>query len=406
MKVKNNNNISIINIIIVLTFLIVSIILFIKFFSYQKIKHILGILKKDIKQNLFFPVYKYFENENWPIISLSLVNKNTTESILNVAYPDKSICYYAISFSTKENVTLHVDIPTERYFWSLTIYEENGKVFSQISDADIDQTNITQTQQITMGKDLKIPPGSNYCLIQRIYKVSPVTKVDDLTYPTIEMSNDRQEKPIINNNDRKSNSNALQAIFYKLFTLKFKKLNISNFFKVDVTKFFLPAEDELSLVFPNPYAKYLMVFPSNNNDDTEIKIQGKLPPNVGLENDHCRFISFMASNFYTTATDDSISFSDFTTTNNEYKLIVKKKPKTNNNTNNNANNNTNDDTNVIYWNESNPKPVLVFRVVSVAKKHNNQDILFTLNNATTTLSMENLKNVDMTYIPKVVDKFE
>ena len=368
-------------------------------------------LYKNMKElgggDIFFPLYQYYVNQAFPIISTTTTQRNPStnqdynSTILNVAFPDNNIEYNVGSFNSKSNVTIQVNIPENIYFFSITLYKENGKIWKSIDDSDLDlsATSRTRTFQINPPKNsqngdvVSIPSPSNstlYCVILRTYK----TNINEsIAEPELKVDGKMLSYNAISEKERTSNSNFLQKILYLLFHLKFSNKDIQTFFKVDAFNFFLPAENLMSLVFPNEYAKYLMVFPQGRC----IKVEGILPDTVGYTNDNSRYISFMASDFLTTSTDNSINFEDMKKTDNKYTLYVAFSKTDAVNSGYDENND-----NLLLWDiTTNKKPVLIYRLVSVAEKHNEEDFLFTITNTNKSISMESYEGKK--YIPKVIE---
>lgn len=388
-------------------FIFTSISIFVKYIFWSKIAKLFRI----IKDGIFSPVYSFFLNEKWPIVAEtrqvtnSTLRLETKESILNLAYPDENITYYVASFSSKDRVLLEGNIPdtNQMYFWSLTIYEDDGSIFDSINDTKLPgryySIEISSSQKKERNDTILItPPTCNtYCVIQRVYKKDIKFQLIPDYVPEISVNNGRVKVKNVDDNDRIRNSNTLQSIFSYLFRKKFQKINIETFFNVNVNNFFLPAASEMSLVFPNPFAKYLMVFPSNSN---VIKVEGKLQESIGIQNNNCRYVSFMASSFYTTSTDNSISYYNLKVdSNNEYLLFVAFSQKE---AEENGYDNTIANHNLLLWNKTtNEKPVLVYRLVSTAKEHNKDDMLFSLDNKTNNISNLEIEKKYI-YAPKVI----
>ena len=368
-------------------------------------------LYKNMKElgggDIFFPLYQYYVNQAFPIISTTTTQKNPStnqdynSTILNVAFPDNNIEYNVGSFNSKSNVTIQVNIPKNIYFFSITLYKENGKIWRSIDDSDLalSDTSRTRTFEINPHKNyqngdvVSIPSPSNstlYCVILRTYKRNINESIAE---PQLTVDGKMLSYKAISEKERTSNSNFLQKILYLLFHLKFSNKDIQTFFKVDAFNFFLPAENLMSLVFPNEYAKYLMVFPQGRC----IKVEGTLPDTVGYTNDNSRYISFMASDFLTTSTDNSINFEDMKINNNEYTLYVAFSKTDAEKSGYDENND-----NLLLWDiTTNKKPVLIYRLVSVAEEHKEEDFLFTITNTNKSISMENYKKKK--YIPKVIE---
>ena len=375
---------------------------------------------------IFSPLYSYYENQPFPIISETIQEynpstmKNYNETILNVAFPDDNISYNVAAFSTLSDVIIQYPIPSSDkiYFFSLTIYLSNGTVYESINDAttglgtthtfDISSKNKEKTKTNNSESKTFIPVPHNsdtYCVIIRVYKQDITFEVPS---PTLVVDNKQKEYTSISQKTRKSDSNFLQKLLYLLFHLKFSKKDIETFFGVDAYQFFLPAKNLMSLVFPNEFALYLMTFPQNDNG--VIQVQGTLQTDIGSTNNNCRYVSFMASNFLTTSTDASINFKTLKTNEqNQYVLFVafsEQSAKTSGYNPSTANHN------LLLWDEkSNNKPVLIYRIVSVATERNDEDAIFSLPNQIQSIgappSASNANSssetlTSWTYYPKVV----
>lgn len=387
---KLNSNFSWWKILLISSFIIFSLIFIIIYNLFRK--------------GIFGPVYKYFLHESWPIVSKT----DKDETILNIAYPDKNIAYYVASFSVKNNISLKGKIPenSEMYFWSLTIYREDGSIYQSINDTQVNGKeyviNIgnSNTGSFTSNdsKMLKPPIGDTYCVIQRVYKKNIMFRLFPDYIPNIIVNDGQVQVKEVDIAERIENSSMLQSIFTKLFTKKFERINVSKFFKVDINKFFLPADSEMSLVFPNPFAKYLMVFPNDNSN--VIKIQGILQDNIGISNNNCRYVSFMTSSFYTTSTDNSISFEEIrTNSDKEYILYA---GFTEDDAKKTGYDSKEENHNLLLWKKGNMKPVLVYRLVSTEINNNENDSLFRINNKETNIGYELIEK-SYRYAPCVIN---
>ena len=399
--------------VLLFTFIGVLFLVFFKLFIIKETKEIIGDVRNITKKgNLFYPLYSYYKkNKPFPIISETLQATNPStkkiddKSILNVVFPDYNISYNVASFSSQSNIIIEYDIPSSEniYFFSLTIYLENGSIYKSISDeiTGFGQKHVfsispTQNQINTTNKTyIKSPSNSDtYCVIIRLYKININYQI-----PIPKLTVDQKEKQYqsITKTSRQTESNFLQKILYILFHLKFSNKNVETFFNVNAYKFFLPAKNVMSLVFPNEYATYLMTFPKQNKNPVLV-VEGTLQKDIGSQNNNCRYVSFMASNFLTTATDDSINFRNIKfLTNRKYKLYVAFDEE---DAESEGYNSSND--NLLLWNkDSNDKPVLIYRIVSVNSKHNDDDYIFTLPNEKQSIENEQLTNWQ--YYPNVIN---
>ena len=158
------------------------------------------------------------------------------------------------------------------YFFSITIYLENGKVYNSLNNSIFETKTGTlnhtfllkPSAEQTTDKSITIiqtPPkemSPTYCVILRTYRKEITTTLFD---PTLSVNDKELEYKSITPQKREENSNVIQTLLYFLFHLKLSKINVQTFFDVDAYKFFLPADNRMGLVFPNPFAKYLMCFP-------------------------------------------------------------------------------------------------------------------------------------------------
>lgn len=365
------------------------------------------------EKRIFGPIYNKYLHENWPIVSTISPNKenNIENNILNVAFPDYSIIYYVASFKSTDNITLEGEIPPNIYFWSLTLYNNKGTIIHSINDREFINEKINNDRKYKIGinnskiqyNDIteNLELSKDYCIIQRVYKTdkTPTISQDFISQdflPNISIKN-KENKEIeikdVNDEERKKDSNKLQSLLYKLFNHKFGKIQPEIFFKgVDVHKFFLPAKSQMSLVFPNPFAEYLIAFPTKSQ---VMKITGKLPKNIGFSNPEYRFLSFMACDFKTTATDECISHHNLPQEPQYYTIYVSFSEK-------NAENYGYKKTlghKLLLWNsETNTFPVLIFRIVSVAEPETG---IFAIDNDTKIVSGYDVKKKIGDFYPEV-----
>jgi hypothetical protein len=331
---------------------------------------------------IFNSLYKRFLNQNWPLIS-SIANN---PPLLNVAFPDNSIIYYIASFSSENTVTLSGMIPPNIYFWSLTIYDTNGLPFKSWDYSLYPNNSYT----IILGPNNFKPPDGYYCVIQRIYKTSNTPKIYPNYVPNISILNKSVIR--VTEQQRIINSNHIQFLLWKLFDFKFASKTPNDLFpKININQFFLPSQTKLASVFPNPFAEYLVVYPSNKN---VIKIIGILPKSIGY-NQSILFISFMASNMNYTSTDHSISFNELP---QKYSLYIAFSEYEASQYGYNKNKDQ-----LLLWDANNTFPVLIFRVVSISNSKNNDSLLslFSLNNETNSISNTKVQEKLGIYYPTV-----
>jgi hypothetical protein len=340
--------------------------------------------------------YRKYKNKNWSIVSSISSNPPT----LNIAFPDNSIVYYITSFHSKDKITLYGTIPNNIYFWSITIYNKDGLETNSVADSTFFNLNNQYIIKLSTKYNnilnnnvyLMTCPEGYYSVIMRIYLnlSNPITIIPEYL-PIIQGVHVKD----VSFEYRIKESNQLESIFQNLFAKKIKNKSLKDIF-IGITnfnQFFLPSKNLINLAFPNPFAIYLMLFPTSNN---VIKITGKLQPNIGLNNsESIRFISFMACNFSTSATDSSINFSQLTLQNdNSYTLFISYSEE---NAVEYGYNETND--NLILWNYDNANPVVIYRMVCVFNQNQSlNNNLFTIDNSSN-VSYDIVQNTMGIYYP-------
>lgn len=316
-------------------------------------------------------LYDKFTDQEWPIVSSS------RPPSLNVAYPDASIVYYVASFrNTSGEVVLKGTIPPAIYFWSITVYDAKGTVFRSWNDT----LYPNKAYRIILGVGTGTAPPGSYCVIQRVYTTGETPSLYPAYVPSITLGNGGRARPV-GQAARLRNSAKLQALLWKMFTQKFSSVDLSTTFPgVNLHAFFLPAKSLMGLVFPNPYAAYLMVFPAENN---VIRVDGVLPP------EGYRYLGFMASDFDTTSTNESVSFASLPPS---YTLYAAFGASVAASFGYDAARHR-----LLLWDASKTSPVLVFRAVSVSVPPTG---LFAMDNATQCLDGTAVKPVLGAYYPR------
>lgn len=362
---------------------------------FQNIKYIRYIFEKRI----FEPIYIKYLHKNWPIVST--ISSDKENNILNVAFPDYSIIYYVASFKSTDNITLEGQIPPNIYFWSLTLYDNKGTIIHSIDDREFINEKINNEKNYSIkiknkiiyynGETKNLVLSDSYCIIQRVYKTDKTPTISPKFIPNISII--KKKIKDVNDEERKKDSNKLQSLLYKLFNHKFGKIKPEDFFiGVNVHKFFLPAKSQMSLVFPNPFAEYLIAFPTKSH---VMKITGKLPPNIGFSNPEYRFLSFMACDFKTTATDECISHHDLPQEPQYYTIYVSFSEK---NAENYGYKKTLGHKLLLWDSKTNTFPVLIFRIVSVAEPETG---IFAIDNDTKIVSGYDVKKKIGDFYPEV-----
>jgi len=326
--------------------------------------------------SIFNIIYKRYKNQNWPIIS----SLDHSPPLLNIAFPDSSVTYYASFFNSNDTVTISGTIPQDIYFWSLCMYNSTGQPIQSWNYTDF----LDDKYNIIIGKGNVIPPDGYYCIINRIYNQQ--NSLDEKYLPSIDIKGSKLISVTMDQREQKSNY--VQDLMWPLFKKDYggktpSQLipNISNY-----QTFFLPSEESLSSVFPNPSAKYLIVFPSTNN---VIKVTGTLYPSIGYGNSQpINYISYMASNLEKTSTDTSI---DFTQLDQEYTLYVAfskiEAIKFGYNEKNDK---------LLLWSKNDQYPLLVYREVSAL---GNTPLFNQLDNSNVSINGSDVKNIMGIYYP-------
>ena len=145
---------------------------------------------------------------------------------------------------------------------------------------------------------------------------------------------------------------------------------------------------------------------SSKKKNYVLRIQGELQNNIGEENSTVSYVSFMASNFVKTSTDNSLMFKDITLStkkkedDREYWLyvafseqdaIAKGYKKENGD-------------NLLLWDASNTSPCLIYRIVSISEKYDEDNKIFDtsiLNTETKSIGNENSTLKGWKYYPKL-----
>lgn len=333
--------------------------------------------------------YKY-KGQEWPLVS----SIATTPPTLNIAFPDKSIIYYIASFKGEDPVMLEGTFPPNIYFWSITIYDTTGAPVSSVSDTTFRSagsytiaigpgfSNATESDGVYR---IKCPTGL-YCAIMRVYKSVNTPPI----LPYLPHISGVETTPV-DDEARVKGSLSIQKMFQTLFTKKSEGKTPEQMFPgINPYAFFLPSQGQVDLAFPNPFAQYLMVFPKSAS--SMIQVTGKLQSNIGWNNnDGLRFVSFMAANMLTTATDDSVNFEELGGS-GTYTIFVTKNPL---DAKQAAMQQGLRNYKVIRWDATNDFPVLIYRIVVVGSRP------MTLNNSTASVDGTSVASALGEYYPVV-----
>ena len=297
-------------------------------------KKVYSFLKAIIFKYFIGSLYKKYEPYYFPLMSKA-------PEFLNYAYPDFSVHYFICTFTKKERINIKGIIPiTKINFFCITLYNKNGLPYFSKNDTEINILN-KDSENFEYQESLEILESS--CLILRFYTKNKYIDYDFYQYlPSISTPKIYDMKNI------KINSNKLGNL------LQQKISNQNNFIESEVLKknyFYKPDKTKLKNLFPNKDAEYLIAFPKTKIALIKIKTE------LFCQEDF-RFIGFMASNYKTTATDNSISLEK---SNQEYRIWVcysKDIYKLNIQQNDI----------ILNWNENNDYPILVYREVRIKYK--------------------------------------
>lgn len=296
----------------------------------------------SIARLFYTQTFQYYRNYEWPLCS----SLSSNPTMLNLAFPDHNIVYYLASFHSSDTITLKGIIPPNIYFWSLTLYDINGSIVNFIDDAKIKNSFTIQIHssfendwpQDNVYK-MKGPLGY-YCAILRFGKCTTTPNIYPHYLPKISGVFVKKTSFL----QQVENSSTLEKLLSPILKNRLK------FSEKNMYEFFMPSIERINKIFSNPFSKYMIVVLQNQC----LKVCGVLQKNRNV-----RFVSFMAANCSTTATDNSIEFSNFILTQKkEYTLYAAFDDKI-------AFEHGYDSSvhNLILWKPTNTKPVLVYRAV-------------------------------------------
>ncbi len=258
---------------------------------------------------------------------------------LNFAYPDFSVEYFILSLEANKEIILSGIIPRNKIkYFSISLYDIEGKIFFSKND-----------EEINTDYEIKIKSEKLCCLIIRFYKKDKFIKENFMKY----LPNIFPERKILNNSDIIKKNIEIEKVLIKNISKQNLSIKKSSMFD----KFFLPKLDNYVSLFINLDAKYLAAFASSDIAKVTLK--------TNKFNKNMRFIGFMASNYLTTETDDSISINE-----ENSKIIIwfcyKKDKK------NLFKYGMTKSDKIICWNNKNNNPILIFRQVNTKETELNK----------------------------------
>ena len=295
----------------------------------------------------FFLRYHYlsYQDRGWILLGKAPFT-------FNIAFPDFGVEYLIASFSGRRgeggssSVVVEGRLPRSMYendgfpsFVSLTVYDLHGEVISSVHlrdpffRVDVERDLLSQDER---GKEKEKVEGDPYLLIYRMYHPLP----HSYEYPTIYVNRKALPSPAESLSMLIDRSSRVSRIFSRLFSLLslVKKPSVSPSSPSSNSKemlFFYPSLAPRKGLFVNPHAYYLVAFPPSSSPSSSsssfssffvnlweqwrqgrrdprthlrsmvLIINGQLPP---PSSSSIWYIGFMACNYRSTETDDSIGW--------------------------------------------------------------------------------------------------
>lgn len=209
--------------------------------------------------------------------------------LLNLAFSDFSVQYFAAAFSSEDHVVLRGRVPNlsegVRYF-SMVAYDTMGQPIFYVCDEDL----MPNYSLILSDMNHRGP----YALVVRFYMNNEIQDLRTDLLPRV-MCNGI-ELDMIGTAAMIQHTNRVRGI------LGFLLRNRSFCYPppgLETRSFFIPSRRHHAALFPNPDAEYMVSFPLGSR---VLCITGLGPTNM-------RFAGFMACNLGTTATDSCIELS-------------------------------------------------------------------------------------------------
>lgn len=295
-------------------------------------------IKKILFQYFIQSLYRKYEPYYFPVMAKA-------PQYLNYAYPDFSVQYYITTFAANETITIKGVIPKYKVnFFSFTLYEKNGLPYYSKNDYDL---HILEENDEYIHYEETFTTTEYSALILRFYTKEQYK--DEIFYSYLPSLSHQK---IYDFDSVGKNSSSLSDLLQQKISSQDNHITnetLKNYF------FFKPERKKLNNLFPNANAEYLIAFPKSSLLLVTIKTEH-------FTNEDFRFIGFMASNYETTATDNSITLEKG---NKEYRIWicyekdvghlqnVPFQPLTDL---------------VLCWKNENTFPVLVYREVRIQKK--------------------------------------
>ena len=237
----------------------------------------------------------------WPLISnLSMQNDGLVDSknsTLNIAMPSGDTTYVATVIPKGETYTFDGELPTIKdgiLYSSLSVYDKKGLLVKD-DQGQVQSWNMRNMPKID-ALSITAKEGIVF-VIQRFYKDKSTEQVDRKLYLHVKNAQGQQIKQA----SAVLQSSLTQLISSKLMDVIEKHAQLPD---KKNAQFYMPAS--LTGLFPNADAGYAIATPAP--DTAYVKITGVLPSADYAKAHAISYLSFMAVNYTSTATDASISF--------------------------------------------------------------------------------------------------
>lgn len=222
---------------------------------------------------------------------------NQEKSILNLAMPSGDTTYVITVVPKGKTYLFDGFFPTERdgvLYSSLSVYDKKGLLVKN------DQGEVLSWNRLTRPviNDVEVTAeDAMFFVIQRFYRASNTHTIPESKWLTVSDKNGQLIKTA-DHALRDYLSNKVSERLLLVMQKHSKQPTLTN------TGFYMP--DQLAGLFPNYDAGYAIATPAK--DVKYVKVTGVLPSRSFAQKHHIVYLSFMAVNYQSTATDASISF--------------------------------------------------------------------------------------------------
>ena len=239
-----------------------------------------------------------YNGEAWNLISHASEQRLT--NALNVAFPAFQCQYWATSFSEKETVQLKGSFPRWAEYAALTMYDETGSVLKDKNGNDV-SINCKQDGYLA-GKEFcwRVAISEPCVVLNRIYSASGEKLLSD--DEKFEVTVGQKLLSTAPTTRAYSTGKVLERPLQYLLGKEMS--SGGNNIPLD-SQMYKPPNTVLPGLFPNANATYLL---SKIKDDTNCLVfEGDIPSKTQHASGHYDFYGFMAVDFTTTATIQSIN---------------------------------------------------------------------------------------------------